>query len=217
MEERRLSVCLKIMKYYSRGNEMSGIKSEKNSYHHGNLRAKLIELGLEVLEAEGAEALSLRELAKMAGVSKTAPYRHFKNKEIFLASLADEGFRLLYADLLQARGNGPGSVERMGRSYMAFAVKHPALYRLMNSSLLNRMPDPFKVWARKTLVLLSNTLAGVRDDENLPLNLHDATAIWAYIHGLVLIRIDGLYPQDLNQPDWEQLAGTIFVLPLKTS
>lgn len=206
-----------MVKYYKQGNEMSDIKIEKNAYHHGNLGARLIELGLEVLEIEGAEALSLRELAKMAGVSKTAPYRHFENKEIFLASLADEGFRLLYKDLLNARGNEPGSIGQMGKAYMAFAVSHPALYRLMSSSLLNRMPDSFKVWARKTLVLLSNTLDGVQNDENLPLNLHDTTAIWAYIHGLVLIRIDGLYPQDLNQPDWEQLAGTAFVLPSKTS
>jgi len=192
---------------------MNEADSDKNVYHHRNLRARLIKLGLEALEKDGAEALSLRELAKLAGVSKTAPYRHFESREAFLASLADEGFRLLYNYLLEACKKEGEQIQNMGRAYMSFAVGRPALYRLMNSPLLNRMPAEYTNWARKTFALLSNALAGSPEEENIPLNIQDATAVWAYIHGLVLIRIDGLYPHDLPQPDWERLAGTALVLP----
>lgn len=74
---------------------MSEGEIKKDSYHHGHLREELIRRGLEALEREGAEALSLRALAEAAGVSKTAPYRHFKDKDLFLGALADEGYCLL--------------------------------------------------------------------------------------------------------------------------
>lgn len=194
---------------------MSNSEKSKHQYHHANLRSRLITIGLEVLEKSSIEALSLREIAKLAGVSKSAPYRHFSNKEMFLASLADEGFRLLYGDLLNVWENSSGALNRMGQAYMAFAIRHPALYRLMSTSLLNRMPDSFKVWARKTLTLLSHTLAGSDKDIDISLNIYDSTALWAYIHGLVLIRIDDLFPKDLPEPDWETLAGAAFLLSAK--
>ena len=81
-----------------------------------------MRLGLAALETEGADEMSLRSLAERAGVSKTAPYRHFKDKESFLGALADEGFRLLCAELERADGAGRGRVSAMGRAYMDFAV-----------------------------------------------------------------------------------------------
>jgi len=204
-------------------------ETKKNGYHHGNLRDELIRLGLEALEKEGAETLSLRALAELAGVSKTAPYRHFKDKEFFLGSLADEGYRLLYETLkacLEKSNNSSPSestISAMGRAYMDFAVSRPALYRLMNSPLICRMPDELMGWARKSLLLLADTLAKSKaTSENLfpakighssiqtglP-DLNATAAAWAYIHGLVLIRIDGLFPLDLPEPDWNMLAGLV--------
>ena len=206
---------------------MSESETRKDTYHHGHLREELIRRGLDALEQEGAEALSLRALAESAGVSKTAPYRHFKDKEEFLGALADEGYRLLHEDLAASVDAGrkrrrPGSpVSAMGRAYMAFAVSRPALYRLMNSPLMCRLPQEYTGWARKSLLLLAETLEASRADSAKGRGARrsghpdlDATAAaWAYIHGLVLIRIDGLYPADLPEPDWDRLAGVVPELP----
>jgi len=178
------------------------------SYHHGNLRSEIIRLGLEALETGESEELSMRALAEKAGVSKTAPYRHFADREAILGALADEGFRLLYEDLEKAAAAPAAErVGAMGRAYMAFAVSRPALYRLMNSPLICRLPDEMTAWARRSLDLLAEVLArrgaGRKSDPDA------ATAAWAYIHGLVLIRIDGLYPERLPEPDWDELASRI--------
>ncbi len=206
---------------------MSEPEPRKDTYHHGHLREELIRRGLEALEREGAETLSLRSLAEAAGVSKTAPYRHFKDKDLFLGALADEGYRRLHEALTASVEAGPkrrraeSPVAAMGRAYMAFAVSRPALYRLMNSPLMCRMPAEFIGWARKSLLLLAETLEASRADSAKGRGARraghpdlDATAAaWAYIHGLVLIRIDGLYPADLPEPDWDRLAGVVPELP----
>jgi len=168
-------------------------------------------LGLEALETEGADVLSLRSLAERAGVSKTAPYRHFKDKEMFLGALANEGFRLLCGELERAAGSRSRRVSEMGRAYMGFAVSHPALYRLMNSPLVCTLPDEDITWARKSLVLLAETLRSAAGSSGLDehLDINAAVAAWAYIHGLVLIRIDGLFPSDLGEPDWERLSSIV--------
>ncbi len=205
-----------------------------DTYHHGHLREELLRLGLEALEAEGAEVLSLRSIAERAGVSKTAPYRHFKDKDVFLGALADEGFRLLHIQLEQvilvpgpspeprpatASGSAPNStaVAAMGRAYMDFAVANPALYRLMSSSLVCTMPAGMTQWARRSLLLLARSLrpAGpgkASREEAIDINMDATIAAWAYIHGLVSIRIDGLFPADLPEPQWDRLAGMIPVV-----
>ncbi len=195
-----------------------------DSYHHGRLRAELLTLGLEALEAEGADLISLRSIAERAGVSKTAPYRHFKDKDAFLGAVADEGFRLLCEDLERAwaladaeslAADALAIVARMGRAYMDFAVGHPALYRLMNSPLICGLPDGSMQWARRSLGLLGKALAfsGPQADSGAPMDIDAVAASWGYIHGIVLLRIDGLFPKDLPEPDWARLASTIPKLP----
>lgn len=202
-----------------------------DTYHHGHLREELLRLGLEALEREGADRFSLRSLAEAAGVSKTAPYRHFRDKDLFLGALADEGYHMLHKSLLSVAGSSPDAVARMGRAYMAFAAARPALYRLMNSPLMCRLPEELTRWARESLLLLAGALAESRPRSggrgkgaansqgdpgrvsNGPPALDAAVAAWAYIHGLVLIRIDGLFPRDLPEPDWNRLAGVVPEIP----
>lgn len=182
-----------------------------DSYHHGHLREVLVRLGLEALETDGADSLSLRSIAELAGVSKTAPYRHFRDKNLFLGALADEGFRLLCTELERSGGSGSSRVAAMGKAYMDFAVAHPALYRLMNSPLVCSMPGELTNWARKSLMLLARTLASASpgNPADGPPDIDGAAAAWGYIHGIVLIRIDGLFPTDLGEPDWDRLASVI--------
>ena len=190
-----------------------------DGYHHGDLRATLVRLGIEALETEGAERLSLRSLAEKAGVSKTAPYRHFPDREAFLGALADEGNHILYLHLEKAasarRESAAGYLPEMGRAYMGFALAHPALYRLMYSPLICTLPEELMVWARRSLALLGASLArtSAKPGAELGLDQNAAAAAWGYIHGLVLLRIDGLFPEGAGTPDWDYLAGMAPAIP----
>ena len=110
----------------------------KDSYHHGNLRNLLLEAARRRLEAEGLEALSLRALAENAGVSKSAPYRHFANKHELLVALAADGFRD-FAEALAASSTASSGLTAidglrdLARAYLLFAQDRPALYRHMFS------------------------------------------------------------------------------------
>lgn len=198
---------------------MHGKNPAPDGYHHGDLKAELIRLGLAALEREGAGALSLRALAAEAGVSKAAPYRHFPERELFLGALADEGFRLLCLALENATAKGSG-LPGMGRAYMAFAVARPALYRLMNSELMCRMPSELTGEARRSMRILGAALAreALVGEGSWELALEgaadlrfadEAAAAWGYIHGLVMLRIDRLFPAWLPEPDWDSLAGRL--------
>lgn len=174
-----------------------------DSYHHGDLKQALIRRGLEVIEDQGVEGLSFRSLTRDLGVSKAAPYRHFANKEDFLGSLLNCGFEMLYNDLQEIEGTERSSLVSMGRAYMRFALNRPKLYRLMFSPLLCSLPDRHRYWSQKALSFLCQMATGKLAPDVSSAN--QLTAPWAYIHGLVTLKLDGLYPGYLPQPDWEKL------------
>ena len=107
---------------------------EKSRYHHGDLRAALIEEGLKLIGAGPAEALSLREIARNVGVSATAVYRHFPDKAALMGALCAEGHQMMAAAFREAmagKGDALSAFVAMGRAYVQFALAHPALFRLM--------------------------------------------------------------------------------------
>ncbi len=123
-------------------------------YHHGDLRRALISAGIELLGEGGASALDLRKVARKAGVSHTAPYRHFEDKRALVAAIAEEGFGRLTERLKNAvSGVAPGlQLLALTRAYVDFALTEPALMREMFSGLtIDRMAYP-----------TSKTRAGIR-------------------------------------------------------
>ena len=108
---------------------MSTSNCTRKSYHHGDLEAALIRSAGKILEKEGLDALSLREVARQAGVSHNAPYRHFAEREALLAALAAKGFEML-AQAQQAAA-AKGGLRAMGEAYVLFALEHPQRFRLM--------------------------------------------------------------------------------------
>ena len=109
--------------------------SPVNSYHHGDLRNALLEAGEQLLVERGAAALSLREVAKLAGVSHAAPYRHFRDKAALLQALAASGFERLQVDIKAAAARIAHDPElklvEAGVAYVRLAVRNPALMQLM--------------------------------------------------------------------------------------
>src|SRR5262245_55034044 len=109
------------------------MSTSKNTYHHGDLRATILKAAGKLLEKEGLNALSLREVARRAGVSHNAPYRHFPDRDRLLAALAEEGFAELGRALGEAGKRGP---RERGEAYVRFALTHPQRFRLMFGGVL---------------------------------------------------------------------------------
>ena len=160
---------------------MSTSSHRKRSYHHGDLQAALIQSAGDILEKEGVEALSLREVARRAGVSHSAPYRHFAEREALLAALAAEGFGML-AQAQQAAA-ASGGLRGMGEAYVQFALAHPQRFRLMFGGQISIAKHAqLREVATKTFTGLSGALsAGVPEAKGA----RDASiAAWALVHGL---------------------------------
>jgi AcrR family transcriptional regulator len=158
-----------------------------STYHHGDLRSTLLASAAELLEEQGLRALSLREVARRAGVSHNAPYRHFPDRDSLLAELAAEGFRQLGETMAAKQGRA------MGEAYVGFALENPSRFRLMFGGQLKLGQHPALAGAaRKTydaLVGAFREQAGVADPEK------SAAAAWSLVHGLAQLLLDGHFEQ----------------------
>src|ERR1700741_793157 len=110
----------------------------ERGYHHGNLREALLQAALDLIAQKGAAGFTFADAARMAGVSPAAPYRHFRDRDELLASIAQRGFEQFEALLTQAWADGrPDTVtafERVGKAYLKFAREEPAFYSAMFES-----------------------------------------------------------------------------------
>ena len=152
------------------------------------------EAARAILEEEGLEALSLRSVARRAGVSHAAPYRHYPSREALLADVAVEGLARLRAELAQAAalpGDRSERIVRIGGAYLRFASRHEGLLRLMfGPELPNRGDFPG----------LAEATAGIGEDIGLALG--DAAAglaVWAAMHGLAILILENVI--DLGQKE----------------
>ncbi len=167
------------------------------AYHHGNLRPALIAAGLELLEAEGVGALTLRAVARRAGVSHAAPYNHFADQQALLAAVALEGFEQLGASIGAAAAEVTAPRDRLralARGYLAFTAKHPELYRLMfGDALRDRAAHPDLVAADDAIAGAAREATGacLALSARRPVATEMASAAgWALVHGLASLLID---------------------------
>jgi AcrR family transcriptional regulator len=132
-------------------------------YHHGNLREALLERAVAVIDARGAQELSLRELARDVGVSHAAPRRHFADRQALLDALAVEGFDRLGDDLRAAvehAGPGfPARLDALARTYVAFATEHAALLELMFATKRRYETDGLHEAANRSFGTLLDVIA----------------------------------------------------------
>lgn len=176
--------------------------ARRNAYHHGNLRAALVCAGLELLETEGLEALSLRSVAGRVGVSHTAPKNHFCNMKALRTALACEGFWRLAKVLKDAtRGNGPRreKLRSATRAYVGFALQHPGLFQLMFSPSQSDPEDPVLSEAERAAEgTLSELAQGLNWSRNHAPYGHQRTEwmLWSYMHGYAMLAISGRFMRD---------------------
>ena len=173
-------------------------KKRAGRYHHGDLRRALLEEAVRTIQIEGIEQLTLRAVAEKLGVSRTALYRHFSDKQALLAAVGREGFRLLRGALTSAweqHGRGREGFEAMGLAYVHFAVAHPAHYRVMFGRFLESCSKDAEFVQEATAAfqvlvdsLVEQQRAGIvrRDD---PFTL--GRFVWSVVHGMAMLAIDG--------------------------
>jgi AcrR family transcriptional regulator len=166
--------------------------SKKSTYHHGNLRQALITAAMQLLEEEGLDKLSLRGIARLAGVSQTAPYSHFKSREALLAAVAAEGHRLFTESMAEMAAQATSPEETIigfGVGYIEFALGNPALYRLMfqaDKSLLEGDEQQNQA-SLLGLQMIENGIAEFSPDAGPDA----AMAAWSLVHGMSELILSG--------------------------
>lgn len=168
--------------------------AETRAYHHGDLRAALVEAGLRALESTDVSEISLRGLAREVGVSATAVYRHFPDKRALLKAMAHEGLAQL-GQLQQraAMGAGANAFSETGRAYVRFALANPGLFRLVFTHCEMR-PEGMPEGNLAANMLLETTARMAGGDNEAARRM--AMQAWSLVHGLAMLMLDGQLPAD---------------------
>jgi AcrR family transcriptional regulator len=182
----------------------SRARKKPDRYHHGDLPRALLREAVHTIQRHGVEALTLRGVGDRLGVSRTALYRHFANKQALLASVAGEGFRTLRRELDEAwtaGGRGAAGFDAMGHAYVRFAVRHPSHYRVMfgrylssahRQSVDDKRPgsDPdesMDAFGVLVAAIVEQQRRGiVRQDDPQRLAMY----IWSVVHGVAMLALD---------------------------
>jgi AcrR family transcriptional regulator len=183
----------------------------KADYHHGDLRRALIETAVKTIAQHGVAALSLRELAARAGVSPGAPYHHFSNRRELVASIAEEGFTRLEAQLIAAREAAPANssarLEALGLAYVTFAASFPGHFRVMFHGD-SKSSAPTEAGLR-TFNILRDAVIACQQANEAPRG--DPTGLvlvaWSAVHGFATLWVDRALPFEGLEP--ERLAPEI--------
>lgn len=175
------------------------------AFHHGDLRRAMLEAARHLLEREGPLGVGLRAAARLAGVSQTAPYRHFPDKDSILAALAEEGLGELRERMAEAAASARSPAEALpaiAEAYVGFATSQPHLFRLVFGPELadrKRWPAVREAGLRAKQVVVDALAAAQRagavragDPEELSLG-H-----WAAVHGLASLAVDGLLDERIE-------------------
>ena len=167
----------------------------RDSYHHGNLREALIATALAMIGERGPAGFSFAEVARAAGVSAAAPYRHFRDRNALIAEIARQGFERFAAELEAAWDHGRPdpvtAIETIGRAYLGFARREPAAYAAMfetgfpleeDAMLLAASERAFGVIRRA-----AELACGVPGRRGRPPALMVALHVWSMAHGIAAL------------------------------
>lgn len=180
----------------------------RTNYHHGALRDALLQATLDLIRTEGIGAVSLRRVARAAGVSPGAPYHHFPDRAALLTALADEGFRNLATALrnTQAAAETPAAaLPAMIETYVHFAHDNPAHFQLMFRPELtqsHKSPKGEEAGDEAFAVLTETVAACMAADVLKPVDRDVlAMTLWSLVHGLASLWLDGHLAHHTDDPE----------------
>lgn len=185
--------------------------TSRRTYHHGDLRQAVLGAALDVIATDGPSALSLRDLARRAGVSHAAPAHHFKDRAGLLTAVAAEGFGLLAEALGEA-----ADLKDAGVRYVRFATEHPAHFQVMFRPDLHRPDDPELLAAKERAGdRLREGVAGVAGSSGGTADSRLAgVAAWSLAHGFATLLLSHNLTGPIGDRDPEEvfrtLAGLLF-------
>jgi AcrR family transcriptional regulator len=194
------------------------IAKPSGKYHHGDLRQALLLAAKQVIEEQGSKSLTLRGVARLAGVSPAAPYRHFIDKNQLLTEVANQGFEELCDDLavVQERGiSDPARrMQALGVAYVLFATKNPAQFRFMFGSDVP-VPDPSTSLAQAKQRAFGYLLDSMKECQRIGLvregnARYFALCSWSMVHGVASLYVDGQLPTLVPEPHApEEIAALV--------
>lgn len=181
----------------------------KPAYHHGDLARALVDAATQLVGRAGPSALTLREAARLAGVSVAAPYRHFADREALLAAVLTEGFVELAATTDRARATALAergalaALRAVGLAYVAFAARRPSIYRLMFGPECDKASHPGLMAAgHRALGVLVQAVRDAQATGQVRPGPPEMVALagWSLCHGLASLHTDGLLASSLSVP-----------------
>lgn len=187
-------------------------KKPLKSYHHGDLRNALLKAAREVLEERGPSFLGLREISRRVGVSAPSAYHHFPSRDAIALGLAEQGAREMAECLTVGPSDATDTLAPYGEAYVAFVRANPALYRLMFGEgfpAVSQYSQAIRELRKRSYDTMKSNLEKRLPDTELPIA---GLFLWALVHGLGLLLIDGQVEPDEDPKDIVrrvlQLAGT---------
>ena len=174
----------------------------RKNYHHGDLKNALIKAGVEILSKQGIEGLSLRKVAQRAGVSHSAPYAHFPDKQSLIAAISTEGFNQLYTELdaaiLANPKNPKKQLQQGARAYVQFALNNTDTFNIMFSGVLEKEKDypAFVDISSKTFQRVVDVVRACQEAGVLRATTAEmmAVAVWGQVHGIISLALEGQIP-----------------------
>ena len=181
----------------------------RTTYHHGDLGPALVREAARTIRTAGVEAVTLRDVGRRLGVSRTALYRHFADKAALLAAVARQGFQTFSRELQEAwdaAGAGMTGFRAMGAAYVRFAIANPAHYRIMFGRFKDLCESDAALAgdASASFQVLLDALAALERDGAIPVAADRHALglfIWASMHGVAMLSIDGQLGKDPSAAD----------------
>ena len=170
---------------------------ESKPYHHGNLREALLQAAIHLIGERGPSTFTLREVARRAGVSHNAPYRHFRDKDDLLAAVAAQGFRELTQAMLEEaalKSNGRDRLKQSGLAYVSFALRRPEYFTVMFDLPVSKGRHPeYTEASQSAFATLLGFVEDCQNEGQLPSGRSRERALlaWSLVHGIAKLAVTG--------------------------